>query len=253
MALETPPSPTFPDAAWAQLWTTPGPASPHPDRPAVTVTMVSSVDGHVTEGGKVSSLTGPADQAFLHRLRAAHDGVLVGATTVRVEGYASLLTSTEQAHRQAQGLSAQPVLCIVSASAELDPSLPVFGARDLQIVVLTKATAQREDLPRQVQVLGDQSETSDGLDLRSLLAGLQARHGVNRLLCEGGPTLVGSLVKGGTIDELIMVVSPRLSGGEGPRIIVGVSALQRSLSLVAHAVVDNFIFLRYRVAREATA
>jgi riboflavin biosynthesis pyrimidine reductase len=242
----------FPDAAWAELWTQPERPDPPVDRPLITGMMVSSLDGHVTEDGRVSSLTGPPDQALLHQLRAVHDGVLVGASTVRIEGYDALLRPEEQTRRKELTGVAQPTLCIVSASARLASSLPVFRAKGLEVIVLTKRESPTDEIPRGVQVISADSDAAGALDLHPLLVELRASHGITRMLCEGGPTLLGSLLRAGLLDELIMVVSPRISGGEGPRAINEGGPHPRAVSLVAHAVVDGFIFLRYRVPLEAT-
>jgi riboflavin-specific deaminase-like protein len=212
--------------------------------------MVSSLDGHVTEDGRVSSLTGPPDQALLHQLRAVHDGVLVGASTVRIEGYDALLTPEEQAQREDRTGTAQPVLCIVSASARLESSLAVFHV-GMEVIVLTKKESPTEEIPRGVEVIGGESDASGALDLHPLLCELKAQHGIDRLLCEGGPTLLGSLLRNGVLDELVMVISPRISGGDGPRAILEGGPHPRAISLRAHAVVEGFVFLRYGLPHEA--
>jgi riboflavin biosynthesis pyrimidine reductase len=240
------------DALWAALWTRPGPPLTPDDRPSVTAVMVSSVDGHVTEGGRVGALTGPPDQAVLHQLRMIHDAVLVGATTVRVEGYDALLTPSEQAQRIDAGESAQPILCILSARGALDAAVPALQAEDLPVAVLTAMTSSTDSLPNHVNVIRADSDASGELDIPFLFHRLRTHLGVRRLLCEGGPTLIGSLVRGGLLDELILVMSPRVSGGDGLRAIASAGAKPRSLELLAHAVEDGFAFLRYRFVHEAT-
>lgn len=246
MALE-PPDTGFPEDAWATLWDTAGAPSTRTDRPHLTMTMVSSVDGHVTEDGKVASLTGPPDQALLHRLRAISDGVLVGAGTVRAEGYDTLLTASEQARRRQRGASAQPLLCIVSGSAMLDATLPVFDDRTLRVIVLTKDTSRLGHLPRHVEVIEGSADAFGELDLYPILAQLRDQYGVRRLLCEGGPTLVGALARSGTIDEMIMVMSPRISGDGGPRPVASADPIRRPLALISHVAVGGFVVLRYGV------
>ncbi len=182
---------------------------------------------------------------MLHQLRAVHDGVLVGASTVRIEGYDALLTPEEQAQRKDRMGVAQPALCIVSAGARLERSLPVFRAENLEVIVLTKRESSREEIPRGVEVIGGAGDPSGALDLEPLLVELTARHGIERLLCEGGPTLLGSLLRGGLLDELVMVISPRISGGDGPRAIIEGGPHPRAVSLIAHTAVAGFVFLRY--------
>ena len=45
--------------------------------------------------------------------------------------------------------------------------------------------------------------------------------GVRAVICEGGPTLHGSLQAEGLVDELFLTIAPKLSGGQAPRILEG--------------------------------
>ncbi len=59
------------------------------------------------------------------------------------------------------------------------------------------------------------------VDLPPLLRTLR-EEGVRALLCEGGPTLHGSLQAAGLVDELFLTIAPKLSGGGvPPRILEG--------------------------------
>jgi len=57
-------------------------------------------------------------------------------------------------------------------------------------------------------------------DLAELLGTLRSE-GVRAVMCEGGPTLHGSLQSEGLVDEVFLTIAPKLSGGEGPRILEG--------------------------------
>jgi riboflavin biosynthesis pyrimidine reductase len=237
------------DAIWSKLWLTPRASEPSADRPSIVAALVSSVDGQVTEGGRVADLTGPADQQLLRHLRTCHDAVLVGATTVRVEGYESLLGRSDRERRAGEGRTEQPLLCIVSGRAEFDPGLPAFQASDLPKLILTGADAQPQGLPTGTEVLRAETNDAGELDLATLLRDLRAQHGIERILCEGGPTLIGSLTREGLLDELFLTLSPRLSGGDGPRPLTNIGAKPRELSLVAYAEHEDYLFTRYRIAR----
>src|SRR3954452_19669359 len=84
------------------------------DLPAIAPNMVMSIDGATTIGGRVGELTGPADQALLYRLRAEADAVLVGAGTVRAEGYGHLLRPDLRDSRARRGVACEPMLCVVT-------------------------------------------------------------------------------------------------------------------------------------------
>ena len=55
----------------------------------------------------------------------------------------------------------------------------------------------------------------DAVDLSRVIADLRDR-GLGRILCEGGPALLGDLISAGLLDELLLTLVPSLMGG-GPR------------------------------------
>lgn len=91
--------------------------------------MVSSVDGAATVDGRSSGLSSARDQQVFAVLRQLSDAVLVGAGTARIEGYRAIRAKVEHADaRAARGQRPAPVLVIVSARLELDPSSSSFTA-----------------------------------------------------------------------------------------------------------------------------
>jgi len=79
----------------------------HADRPWIVMCMISSADGAIHLDGSAAALGGPVDkELFLHLHRTA-DSVLVGAGTVRADGY----------HPLPQGRN----LYVVSRTGELGP------------------------------------------------------------------------------------------------------------------------------------
>jgi hypothetical protein len=63
-------------------------ARPRPEgRPWLIANMVAGLDGALAWNGKVGVLSSEADRSLFVRLRGIADAVLVGAGTVRAEGY----------------------------------------------------------------------------------------------------------------------------------------------------------------------
>lgn len=190
------------------------------ERPWVLANFVAGLDGAVAVDGRVGPLTSPADQRVFHHLRGLADVVLVGAGTVRAEGYGPVRPTAEQRdERCARGQQSVPPVAVVSASLDLDLEAPFFTAAEVPpIVVCPRASDpdRRERLAARADVL----VAGDGtVDLAYALRELRARHG-DVVLCEGGPALVGELLTAGLLDELCLTVAP-LTGGDPLRLVGG--------------------------------
>ena len=87
---------------------------------------------------------------------------------------------------------------------------------------------------------------SDGwTDLGALLRSLQ-EEGVRAVICEGGPTLHGSLQAAGLVDELFLTIAPKLTGGPAPHILEGALPDITPLELVWLLEHEGELFARYR-------
>ena len=87
-------------------------------------------------------------------------------------------------------------------------------------------------------------KSSRAMALGEVLADLRAR-GVERLLCEGGPTLNRALLAEGLLDELYLTLAPVVSGEDGPAIVAPGAGAALELRSVATA--DGDVYLRYSV------
>jgi riboflavin biosynthesis pyrimidine reductase len=230
----------YPDAA-AEVDTAGEYAVPGSGR-HLRVNMVAGVDGAAAVDGRVGVLSGTADQVLLHELRLLCDVLLVGAGTIRAEGYGPIrLTDEQQEHRVATGLAPVPRLAVLSRSLDLDLSAPVFTRASARPLLLTTGTAPkpRHDAAEQVaDVL-----VTDGL--RHAIDGL-AGLGLEKVLSEGGPHVLSGLYAADLVDELCLAVAPVLTGGTELRITAGPAfAPPRLLRLAAVLEKDEFLFLRY--------
>ena len=201
--------------------------------------FVLSLDGAAVVDGSSRALSGPADRAVFRTLRAVSDVVLVGAGTTRVEDYTTIrLTSEGAAWRSARDLTALPRVAVVSRSLDLDAALLASGP-----IVVTCAAADPSRLTGvEVLVAGD-----DEVDVSAALDQLTER-GLQRVLCEGGPSLLADLVAAGRLDELCLTVSPLLVGA-APGLLpesLGHPVDLRLLSLLEE---DGSLLARYALDR----
>ncbi|MFN7151948.1 MAG: dihydrofolate reductase family protein, partial [Microthrixaceae bacterium] len=161
------------------------------DRPWVMANMVTSLDGAYAMEQRSAGLSNDGDRQLFHRLRGVADAILVAAGTARTERYRRPRTAPELVEqRRSLGLAPHPRLALVSASLQLPADLPLLEGDDLPTpLVLHPASSDASMLPTGVESrpVGDEH-----LDLRAALGGLRA-DGVEVLLCEGGPHLLGQL------------------------------------------------------------
>jgi riboflavin-specific deaminase-like protein len=241
--LPEPAADVTPEQAYADVPEAPG-------RPGVRVNMVASLDGAITVDGRSGKLGGDADRRVFRALRSLADVVLVGAGTVRAEGYGPPKLSEEaQTARRARGQSRLPRIAVVSRSLALDWGSRFFADApgDARPIVVTSAGAPEEGRRRAADVADVIVAGDDGVDLSGALAHLGA-DGVGSVLCEGGPNLNRALAAEGLLDELCLTVSPRLVGGDGPRMLAGDPPAPEGLPMYLHAAYEDegFLFLRHR-------
>lgn len=172
--------------------------------------FVVSLDGAAEIEGRSGPLGAPADHDAFMAMRAVADAVMVGAGTVRAEHYGTVKLQPDVQDRRVQrGQRRVPPLVMVSRRGLLDPGAKCFTQGEAPILLTTKmALAEHPELrdAADTVVCGD-----DEVDLRYALDGL-AERGLERVLCEGGPSLLNSLIAEGLVDEMCVTISPLIAG-----------------------------------------
>lgn len=182
-------------------------------RPMFTLKLATTLDGRIATGaGDSRWITGPEARRMAHRMRADHDGVMIGIGTA--------LADDPRLTCRLAGLEARSPVRIVADSRM---RLPVTGAlvataRDTPTWLLTARGAgdgQRADYEsRGVTVIEVEADAQGRPDIRRLAEELAAR-GLTRVLVEGGGRLAGGLLGAGLVDGLAWFRGPRLIGGDG--------------------------------------
>jgi diaminohydroxyphosphoribosylaminopyrimidine deaminase/5-amino-6-(5-phosphoribosylamino)uracil reductase len=179
------------------------------DRPFITLKLALSADGAIAPaGGKQQWLTGPEAKAYVHRLRAGADGILVGIGTV-------LADDPKLTVREAPEPRVPPKRLVLDRSARLPlGSALVKTAREVAVGVL----AERPDPARMAALTAAGVEVSVAPDLKGHLQSLRNR-GIRHLLAEPGDQVATALLEGGFVDRLIIF---RTSVPLGPDALAGV-------------------------------
>lgn len=211
----------------------------------VRANMIFSADGAAAFGGRAGPLSCPTDQRLLRILRGLADVVLVGAGTARAENYGPvILGDAARARRCHEGRAEPPPIAVVSRSGELPARL--FSDPDRPPILVTCArTAARydpDDHRQHVMVAGD-----DAVDVSRAVAMLREQ-GMQRILCEGGPTLLDELVEAGAVTEICVTLAPKLAASQpvGHRLHPARLPAPVTMSLEHALVCDGYLFLKYR-------
>ncbi len=195
-------------------------------RPWLGLCMVASLDGSTVVDGNSRDLSSPNDGNVLRTLRQIADVLIVGAGTLRAEGYGppskpgqrvGVLTNSGNVDTDSDLFRSGSGFVIAPHSAPVAAGIDVIRSGRLELDLTSAITQIPELVP-----------------------------GAAFVQAEGGPKVNASLLDADLIDELNLSVSPQLAGGAGPRLTTGAGPIGRSYELV-HIVVDDdsFVFTRW--------
>lgn len=218
----------------------------------VRANFISSLDGAATADGRSGALGGAGDRAVFRLMRELADVVVVGAGTVRVETYSGAqLGVAERQRRCARGQHEVPPIAIVTRSADLDHGLPVFTQTEVPPLLLTTREAAADARARYAglaEVYDCSAADTGDVDLGAALRTLAAL-GLIRVLAEGGPSLLGTFIADGLLDELCLTIAPTVVGGGSKRIADGHRELITRLRR-RHVLTDDEGYLYTRYSRD---
>jgi len=227
--------------------------SSEPGRVRLRTNFISTLDGSIVGAdGRSRSINTPSDHHVFALHRALADVIMVGAGTVRTEGYRAVdLASWQRDLRAYEGLSAAPTLVIISGSGEIDPAVGTAadGSRAPVMIITTDSATGPLSALRAAGVEVVQMPGAH-VDLTAATALLSER-GLTRVLCEGGPRLHVELLAADLVDEVSLSLSPIMVGGAGLRSTSGAPlpiAARFAVEHVLHAD-DETLFTHYRRSR----
>jgi diaminohydroxyphosphoribosylaminopyrimidine deaminase / 5-amino-6-(5-phosphoribosylamino)uracil reductase len=180
-------------------------------RPLGILKWAMGIDGRTAlSNGASQWISGPEARAWVHRLRAGCDAVIVGGGTVRADD--PLLTSRGQ--RQPE-----PLRVVLSRRLELPAEAKLWDQSAAATLVVhgpeapaaAAAALDKRGVPRL---------ELEGCSPRLLLEALALR-GCNQVLWECGPELAAAALAEGCVQELAAVIAPKLMGGQPARTPLG--------------------------------
>lgn len=213
-----------------------------PTSPWVRINLVSSLTGSAAgPDGTSESLTGGADRLILGVIRAAADVVVVGAQSVRQEGYV---------------LPRSARLAIVTRTGDLGEARLTRPGHDGPPVLILCPAARAEEVATRVG-RSHRVIALEGLhpSPRQILDALAAE-GLTRIVCEGGPSLATQFATAGVVDEFCISVAPVLTPVSPSILTLPGTVATTTTGLLVDS--DGFSYLRLAAreresARAATA
>ena len=202
-----------------------------PSGPWLRLNLVTSVSGSAAGvDGTSETLTSASDRRILGVIRELADVVLVGAESVRAEGYVR---------------PKRVPLAVVTGSGDLEGHR-IGGTEGPPVVVVCPPAAVervKESLPdaQVITVPGPRMVPAD------IVAALRANAFLS-IVCEGGPGLARQMVVAGLVNEVCLTTSPRLTGVTLP--LFGVESFPEVAVELAQLIVDDesAVFARWITA-----
>ena len=170
-------------------------------RPRVTLKLATSLDGRIaTATGESQWITGPQARLQGHRLRAAHDAILVGVETV-------LADDPELTVRLPDHAGPHPLRVVLDSRLRTPATAKVASGSTL---IFTTAQPHPIGQAEIITVAADDGRPA----ISAVLDALSAR-AITSILIEGGGRVAASFIQAGAVDAIEWFRAPMLLGGEG--------------------------------------
>ena len=217
---------------------------PDDPRPRVTWVFGATLDGRVAAPDGTSRwISSRAAREDAHRLRAAHDAVLVGSGAARIDDPQLGLRHGVD--------GAPPLRVVLDARASIVTASSRVADDAAPTLVVIGPEAPAPDLPARIAVARVPLDGVDRFVLSALLDALAARD-VRTLLVEGGPTIAAAFLEAGLVDDVVGYVRAAVLGAGRPLLALsGVETIGdlRPFRLVDATVVGDDVRIRATIDR----
>lgn len=172
----------------------------------VRCNFAASLDGAIEIAGVSKPLSSTPDKQLFGIQRSLADVILVGQATAIAENYGPA---------KSRDGSPPPSIALIARTMKLPATHAFFTEAESKPYLLVGDDTDVGAYVDVARVLRCGPSVDLGVGLESL-----AENGLTRVLCEGGPRILGELVAGGLLDELCLTIAPLLAG-PGNKPLVG--------------------------------
>lgn len=229
------------------------------DRPYTLLSCGMSIDGYLdsADAGRLL-LSNAADFDRVDAERARCDAILVGAGTIRSDDPRLLVRSAvRRAERVSRGLPASPAKVTLTRRGDLAPTASFFttGVSEKLVYCPSAGADEVRDRLGAVATVIDTGPGSE-VDVAEVLEHLSAR-GVDRVMVEGGGTVLTQFLTADIVDELQLVVAPLFVGDSRAPRLVGDGRFpwnaSRRAQLAGVQEIGDVVLLRYALSERFCA
>ena len=220
-------------------------------RPFVFINAAMSADGKIaTMQRRQTRISGSLDFDRMDELRATSDAIMVGIGTVLSDNPSLTVKSKDRLEKRLSiGLSENPVRIVVDSMARIPQSADIFKKGKGKRIIAVSESAPAEKV-RSLSKLADIiCIGKKRIDLIKLLSELKNR-GINRLMVEGGATLIWGLISNGLVDEVYTFVGNIIIGGKTAPTLVdgeGYASDFCKLTLISCEVLEEGVLIKWKV------
>lgn len=202
-------------------------------RPWVRLKLAASVDGRTAmASGESRWITGAAARQDVQRLRARSSAIVTGIGTVLMDDPCMNVRLNASQLRNVEPLR-QPSRVVVDSCLRMSPQARMLGLPGDTLVLTASDDSGRQQALRDagaevVRLVAGNGRIAPLTVLQEL-----ARREVNEVLLECGPTLAGSFVGTGLVDELVLYLAPHLMGDQARGLfrLPGLENMQQRIAL----------------------
>ncbi len=192
-------------------------------RPWGILKWAMSLDGRTAlKNGESKWISSDQSRDWVHQLRGNCDAVVIGGGTLRTDN--PLLTSRGNSE-------CEPIRVVLTRSMDLPKEAKLWDLAAAQTLIAHGPEfdkGRNSQIPKSVERLP--LDACEPLDLMNALA----KKGCNRILWECGPSLATAAIKQGCVQELAVVMAPKILGGisaRTPLAEIGISSMDAALVL----------------------
>jgi 2,5-diamino-6-(ribosylamino)-4(3H)-pyrimidinone 5'-phosphate reductase len=211
-------------------------------KPYVIINCAMSLDGKISlPSGKQIRISCKEDMIRMYELRNQSDAVLVGINTVLSED--PKLTVKEKYIKKVK----QPIRIVLDSYCKTPINAMIVNDK-AKTLIITKQNCKKE-FGKNIELIKISTDKSNFLNLKILLD-LLYRRGINKLMVEGGSTVITNFLKQKLVDEFYVYIGPIIIGGiKSPTLINKLIYTKIDLTLLESKKIGKGILLKYSLIK----